>query len=446
MLRKNRLWMASLGCRAILLLTILLIFFLPAALAQDESPLILVMQADGPVAPTMQDYLARGIRTAERRGAEAVVFELNTPGGAVVVMNYMVEMLLASQVPVVVYVSPQGAMAASAGTVITLAGHASAMAPGTIIGAASPVGSQGEDLDQTMQAKEKEAIKASVRTLTERRPAQAVSLAEQTIDNAKAVSAREAYQVGLVDFLASDVDDLLRQLDGFTVQVNGAEKTLHTANARVEALPPSLIESLLAILTNPNIVFLLLNIGVLAILIEISSPGGWVAGFIGVVCLALATYGLGVLPVNWFGLVFLVMAFVLFFLDIKAPTHGALTVAGAASLIVSALVLFNSPGVPVSLRVSPWLIVIVSLLTAAGFGLLVAFVVRVRNLPVWVGTEGVVGRVGMVRNPLAPRGTVSVGSELWTAELIPGEEPLPKGARVEVVQVDGFKLYVRKAS
>jgi membrane-bound serine protease (ClpP class) len=198
-------------------------------------------------------------------------------------------------------------------------------------------------------------------------------------------------------------------------------------------------------MANPNIVFLLLNIGVLAILIEISSPGGWIAGFTGVVCLALATYGLGVLPVNWFGLIFLATAFVLFVLDIKAPTHGALTAAGAASMIVGALVLFNSPGVPVTLRVSPWLIIITSLLLAGGFGLLVTFVVRVRNVPVRIGTEGVVGRMGIVRSPLSPRGTVSVGSELWTAELNPGDAPLPKGTRVEVVRVDGFKLYVRKA-
>jgi membrane-bound serine protease (ClpP class) len=170
-----------------------------------------------------------------------------------------------------------------------------------------------------------------------------------------------------------------------------------------------------------------------------------VAGFLGVVCLALATYGLGILPVNWFGLVFLGTAFALFVLDIKAPTHGALTAAGAASLILGALVLFNSPGVPVSVRVSPWLVIITSLLTAAGFGLLVFYVVRVQKVPVWIGTEGAVGRIGTVRSPLSPRGTVRLESELWTAEIIPGEGSLPKGARVEVVRVDGYKLIVKKA-
>jgi membrane-bound serine protease (ClpP class) len=234
-------------------------------------------------------------------------------------------------------------------------------------------------------------------------------------------------------------------LEGFRVQVLGKDQTLSTAGAQVVPLPPSLIEGLLAIIANPNIVFLLIQIGVLAVLIEISSPGGWVAGFIGVVCLALATYGLGILPVNWFGLVFLVTAFVLFVMDIKAPTHGALTAAGAASLIVGALVLFNSPGVPIPWRASPWLIIITSLLTAAGFGLIVTYAVRAQKAPARTGPEVVIGQVGVARSDIAPRGTVRVGAELWTAELVPGEEKIPRGARVEVVRVDGFKLYVRKA-
>jgi membrane-bound serine protease (ClpP class) len=320
------------------------------------------------------------------------------------------------------------------------------MAPGTIIGAASPIDFTGQDLEQTAAAKEKEALKALVRSLAEGRPAGAVSLAEETIENARAVSASEAYQAGLVDLLAGSLDDLLSQLDGFSVVVDNQETTLRTANAEVLRLPPSLIEQLLGVVANPNIVFLLIQVGVLAILIEISSPGGWVAGFIGVVCLSLAAYGLGQLPVNWFGLVFLVTAFVLFVMEIKAPAHGALTAAGAVVLIVGALVLFNSLGAPVSLRVSPWLVIATSILMAAGFGVLVTYALRVQRVPVLMGPEKYAGRVGTVRTPLSPRGTVRVGSELWTAELLAGEEHLPRGARVEVVRVEGFKLFVRKVS
>ena len=168
--------------------------------------------------------------------------------------------------------------------------------------------------------------------MTEQRGPEAMKLAEEMIENAKAVSAAEALEAGLVDFIATDLDDLLEQLDGFTVRCESGEQTLDTAGAQTSDVPMSFIEQMLQILINPNIVFLLLTIGVQAILIELSSPGGWVAGFIGVVCLALAAYGLGVLPVNWFGIIFLIAAFVLFIVDIKAPTHGALTAAGVASL------------------------------------------------------------------------------------------------------------------
>jgi membrane-bound serine protease (ClpP class) len=339
---------------------------------------------------------------------------------------------------------PRGAMAGSAGTLITLAGHAAAMAPETAIGAASPVDAQGQDLGETIAAKEKNILKATVRSLADRRGPRAVELAERTIDFAEAASAKEALEVGLVDFIASDLDDLLRQLDGYTVVLPSGESRLSTANAEIKPVPYSFIELLLNMLTNPNIVFLLITIGVQAILIEISSPGGWVAGFIGVVCLALATYGLGILPVNWFGILFLIVAFVLFILDIKAPTHGALTVAGVSSLIVGALVLFNSPNVPQFQRVSVPLVVGMSLLTGATFFTILLFALRAQRAPVRMGQESLVGRSGIVRIPLTPVGTVQLASELWTAEPDQGEGTLPTGTRVRVVRVEGVRLYVRK--
>jgi len=188
----------------------------------------------------------------------------------------------------------------------------------------------------------------------------------------------------------------------------------------------------------------LLTIGVQAILIEISSPGGWVAGFIGVVCLALATYGLGVLPVNWFGIIFLAVAFVLFILDIKAPTHGALTAAGVTSLIVGGLVLFNSPDVPSFQRVSVPLIVGTSISTGAIFFAILIFAVRAQKTPVRMGQESLVGRSGVVRSKLDPIGIIQMGGEQWTAELAEGEEPLAIGARVEVVSMQGNKMLVRQ--
>lgn len=412
--------------------------------AQGETPFVQVIEIDGPITPSFAEYLNRGIRTAMEDGAQALIVQLNTPGGSIDTMQDMVESIRGSEVPVVVYVAPNGAIAGSAGTVITLAAHAAAMAPETAIGAASPVGGQGEDLGETLEAKEKNILKATVRSLTEGRGEEATKLAENTIETAEAVSATEALEVGLIDFIADDLDDLLRQLDGYSVQIGGEERTLNTGNAEVVIIEPTFIEQLLNTLTNPNIVFLLLTIGVQAILIEISSPGGWVAGFIGVVCLTLATYGLGILPVNWFGLIFLATAFVLFILDIKAPTHGALTAAGIASLIIGSLVLFNSPSVPSFQRVSVPLVVGTSLATGGLFFVILIFAIRAQKTPIRMGMESLIGRVGTVRFDLNPAGSVKLGGELWSAELTDPEESASQGTRVEVVRVQGLKLFVRK--
>ena len=419
----------------------------PRAAAQSgNQPLALVVKMDGALSEPMYEYLKRGIQAAETRGAEVLIIQLNTPGGSIDLMTRMVQTIRASSVPIVVYVSPRGSMAGSAGTIITLAGHASAMAPETAIGAASPVGGSGEDLGQTMAAKEKNILKATVRSVASQRSPEAISLAEQMIDSAQAASASEAVKVGLVDFMADSVPDLLNQLNGFTVQTSTGAHTLHTANAKIEEFNSSLIEQLLAMLTDPNIVFLLLTIGVQAILIELSSPGGWIPGFIGVVSLALAVYGLGILPVNLFGLVFLVIAFGLFLLDIKAPTHGALTLAGVASLIVSALVLFNSPGTPPSAHVSIPLVVGVSIVTAGIFFTILTFALRAQKIPVRTGQESLRGRTGIARTDINPVGSVHVFGEVWSAELAPGEAPIPAGARVQVVSMAGLRLLVRQAS
>jgi membrane-bound serine protease (ClpP class) len=335
-------------------------------------------------------------------------------------------------------------MAGSAGTIITLAGHASAMAPETIIGAASPINSDGTDIDDTAKAKATEALKATVRALAERRGTEAIALAEATIEEARAVSAKEAFEVGLVDFIANDLGDLLTQLNGYEITINNETRILNTNNARVEDIPLTLIEQLLKMLTDPNIVFLLIAIGTQAIFIELGSPGGWVAGFIGVVALALATYGMGVLPVNYFGIIFIIISFVLFILDVKAPTHGALTAAGIGSFIVGALVLFNSAGTPEFARVSIPLVITVALLIAAMFTAILGFALRALKAPIRTGHESMVGKTGFVKADFAPDGMVRVGSELWSAEKVDLTEAISKGERVEVVEVEGLRLKVKK--
>jgi membrane-bound serine protease (ClpP class) len=414
--------------------------------AENDLPShVLLLETSGAINSAMADYLGRGLDLAAEQEAEAVVFMLNTPGGAVTTMNDMVQRIRNSPVPVIVYVAPQGAMAGSAGTVITLAGHAAAMAPETAIGAASPVDLQGGEIPETALRKEIEILRATVRSLAEGRPAAAVQLAEETIESARAVSASEALAIGLVDFIAQDVSDLLEQADGFEVRVNGETRALDTAGAEVEAVPETVVDLLLNILTNPNIVFLLLNVGVLAVLIEISSPGGWLAGFIGVICLVLAVYGLGVLPVNWFGLIFVVLAFALFILELKAPTHGALTAAGIGAFIAGALILFNSVRPPEFQPVSIPLIVISGISSGLIFAVILGFALRAQRTPIQTGHESFIGQTGIVRTDLDPRGHVQIAGELWTAEMLPGEEAARRGERVQVVEVDGVRLRVRRA-
>ncbi len=421
-----------------------LLAFARPALAQTDAPLVLVMDAKGVVAPAMKEYILRGIKTAEQRNAELLVIKLNTPGGLISEMEVIVQAIRASSVPVVVYVSPRGGTAGSAGAVITIAGHASAMAPETIIGAASPISGDGQDMGETLERKQKEALRAQVRALAAARSPEAIALAEDMIEIAKAVSATEALEVGLVDFIARDVGDLLEKLDDFEVQMPDGPRTLDTANARTQDFGMSFIEQLLDILVNPNITFLLITIGVQAILIEISSPGGWVAGFIGAVCLALAAYGFGVLPVNWFGVIFLVLAFILFILEIKTPTFGALTAAGVGALIVGALVLFNSPGVPQFQRVSIPLVIATSIIVGASFAVLVGLGLRAQRAPIHVGQESLVGVIGTARGEINPNGQVQLQSELWTAELEDGADPILPGEKVKVVAVEGLRLKVRK--
>ncbi len=432
-----------LGLFLILLASFALVF--QPVQAQNDAPLALVMTADGPIMPPMLEYFKRGIETADRRNADVLIIQLNTPGGGVLTTLEIIREMRASDVPVIVYVSPKNAIAGSAGAMITAAGHASAMAPETTIGASTPISSTGENLNSDARAKEVNAIKAALQPYVEPRGEAATALFNAMIEEAKAVTATEALDANLVDAIVDNVDDLLEALDGITVQMGDGPLTLHIKSADIEPLDMSFIEGLLLLLTNPNIAFLLTAIGIQAVLIEISSPGGWVAGFIGVVCITLATYGLGVLPVNWFGFIFLITAFALFILDIKAPTHGALTTAGVASFIVGALVLFNSPGAPDFVRVSVPLVVSTGLAIGLMFFAILMFAIRALRAPVSSGAESFIGKTGTVTTSMSGgAGQVQLGSELWSAEKMDTSDRIRKGDRVEVVEMKGLRLKVRK--
>lgn len=410
--------------------------------AQTSSLEIVILEATGPVVPPLGGYISRGLEAADARNAEAVILVLDTPGGSVNVTLEIIQDIRTSDVPVIVFVGPRGAKAASAGLLITLAGHAAAMAPETAIGASSPVGPQGEDLESTLQEKEKQYLSAQARSLAERRGPEAVTIASEAVTEARAVSASEALAAGLIDFIAQDVNDLLAQLDGLEVEVNGQARTLHTRQTVPISIPMSALESLLMLLTDPNIVFLLLSIGSTAIIVEIRTPGGWVAGTVGTVCLGLALYGLGVLPVNWLGIIFVIMAFVLFVLEVKAPVHGALTAAGIASLAAGAFILFNQPEVAPFGQLSLPLVIGQSLFLGAIFVFLVTKVVQAQAMKPTTGYAGLVGQLGRVVEDLNPVGMVVVFGERWQAEA-EDRRLVPTGTEVEVIEARRMRLRVR---
>jgi membrane-bound serine protease (ClpP class) len=399
---------------------------------------VVVLRYEGPVTPSMLAYLERGLGEAEQSGAAAVVFVLDTPGGSVDITKRITQAIEQAATPVIVYVAPARAWAASAGTLITLAGHLAAMAPETLIGAASPVGAGGEALPETAQQKANEALAATARSLAARRGPEVEAWAEQTVLAAEAATAQEALALGAVDVIAADLPDLLAQLDGRTVVVAGKEHTLALAGAETVEYAPNFFEQFLAVLGNPVVAAILLTLGLNALLYELSAPGGYVAGAIGVICLLLAFYSLGTLAANWAGLAFILIAFLLFAVELKAHTGGILTAAGITAFVIGSAMLFNTPYYPI-----PWA-VILGLAAALALFMIVALrlVVRTQRRPA-VGVASLVGGGGHARTRLAPDGMVFAQGTWWeaTAE----GETIEAGEAVVITRREGHHLWVRRA-
>ncbi len=422
-----------------LLMLVVMLAFSSLATAQTEGAVRLA-RFKGPVTPVLAAYIERAIMAAEASNAAALIIELDTPGGSVDITKNITQQMTAARVPIIVYVAPRGAHAGSAGTFITLAGHFAAMAPGSSIGAASPVGSEGADLPETLRAKAVNILVADIKNLAARRGEKAVAWAEKAVTEAAAATADEALELGVIDVIAQDVPDLLRQLDGRTAVVAGQTVTLRLSDLPVEEVPLSPLESFLNQLTNPALAAILLTIGLNAILFELSNPGGYVAGIIGVVCLLLAFYALGTLNANWAGLGFIALAFVLFVLDIKAPTHGILTAGGIISFVFGAYMLFNTAEINV-----PWLTIIsLALATAGFFAFAIGKALAAQRRQPTTGMEGMKGQHGEVRRDLTPEGMVLVSGELWRAVSESG--PIPAGEKVVVTGQDGFILKVKRMS
>jgi membrane-bound serine protease (ClpP class) len=426
--------------RWIVYLVLILTSLLSSVVSAQTDGQVLVLEVTGPVTPVMFSYIERGIEEAEAQEAEAMVIMLNTPGGDVDLTKKIIQAIVASDVPVVVYVAPRGAFAASAGTFITLAGHVAAMTPTTSIGAASPISGQGEEIPETLKEKTVNILQADIEGLAQRRGEDAVEWAREAVSEARAATAEEALGLGVIDFVANDLSDLLEQMDGFTVMLHDREVTLNTKDAPTVELPMTTIERILHTVTNPNIAFILLTLGINGILFELSSPGGYLAGVVGAICLLLAFYALGVLDVNYTGLLFIALAFILFVIDIKAPTHGVLTVGGIVSFVLGSLILFNSPLNAVSLN----LVITVALATGAFFAFIMAKAMLIQRQPATTGAESLVGAMATARTDLSPTGTVFLKGEWWEAEA--DDAPVEAGEQVRVTSVDGFRLRVSRKS
>ena len=399
-----------------------------------------VLTADGVVGPVMERYLDRGLDAAEDEDASAVVVRLDTPGGLITSMNGIVKRILSSEVPVIVYVSPSGGQAASAGTFITMAAHVAAMAPATRLGAAHPVGSSGEEIQGPLNDKITNDAAAQIRALAKLR-GRNEEWAEKAVRDSIAANADEAVELNVVDLTAADLDRLLADVDGRQVTLDsGRRVTLRTADAEVVFNDMNFIERFLDLIADPNIALLLLSLGTLALFIELVHPGVIFPGVFGVIAIVIGFFALSVLPFNWAGVVLIVFAFVLFGLELFVPSHGILGAGGIVALILGGLLLTS--GNPPEFQVSRWLIVSL----AAAMGAFVIFVLvnilRIRSMPAQMGMETTVGRSAVVRSPLDPTGFVFIDGEYWSAESEEGK--IERGERVVITEVKGLKLKVKK--
>jgi membrane-bound serine protease (ClpP class) len=422
-----------------LLLILVALSLASPAQAQDASH-VDVLTVEGAITPIVASYIDRGIQTAQRDGSLCLIIELDTPGGSVDVTGQIVQAMRAASVPIVIYVQPEGARAASAGTFLTFAADVAVMAPSTRVGAAHPVDMSGQEMSEAATAKSVNDAVALIKGLAASRGPDAIAWAERAVRESSSITEEEALELGVVDFVARDLTEVVAGLDGREVTVGDASVTLSTQGASVIRLPMNSIEAFLHTITNPNIAFLLMTLGLNAIIFELSQPGGYFAGVVGAICLVLALFSLGVLSVNWTGLIFVVLAFILLIADVKAPTHGILTALGVVSFILGSMILFSSPFAPVSRA----LVVTVGLTTGVFFAFVVAKVFGIHQRRPTTGLEGMIGQLAVARSDLAPTGTVFLKGELWQA--VTSEGTIKRGEQVEVVAVEGFKLRVTRAT
>ena len=417
------------------LLYLSLFLFLPFLVMAQR---VIVIKIDGTINPASSGYIERGIETAEKENAACLIIALNTPGGLLKSTRVIVENIMKSTVPVVVYVSPSGAHAGSAGVFITLAANVAAMSPGTNIGAAHPVSMQSGG-DSTMNEKSTNDAVAFVRTIAEKRNRNG-QWAENAVRKSYSITATEALDLKVIDLIATDIKDLLQQINGRTVEVSGGTKTISSTSAAVENLEMSFVEKLLDIISDPNIAYILLMIGFYGLLFELYSPGAIFPGIAGVISLILAFYSLHTLPINYAGLALIIFAIVLFLLEIKIISHGLLAIGGTISLLLGSMMLIRKIPNMEFLRISWGVIIPTVVVTVLFFLFIIGAGLRAQGAKATTGVEGIIGETGLALETLFPSGNVLVHGEIWTADAVAGV--IEKGQKIRVTAIDNLRLKV----
>ena len=425
------------GINRIALLALLALLVFVAGVGAAAPRAVYVLKAVGSINPGLAEFIVDGIHQAENGNAEALVIELDTPGGLDSSMRQIVQAIAGSKVPVVVYVYPRGARAASAGVFITMAADVAAMAPGTNLGAAHPVSIGMGKMDKTMEKKVINDFVAYGRALAEERGRNADWM-EKAIRQSVSIPASEALRLQVVDVVADNLEDLLTKINGRRLEVGGKKLVLKTAGAPVREIPEGLRFRLLKYIADPNIAFILMMIGLAGIYFELAHPGVVLPGVLGAICLLLAFFAFQTLPINFIGVLLILLSFVFFILEFKVTSYGLLSLAGVVSLFLGAIMLFRGgPGMSIS-----WSVLIPTVLTISLFFIAVAGIVFRSHLRrSMTGTAGMVGEKGVAHTDLKPKGQVYVHGEYWHAE---SEEPINAGEPVEVVQVIDLKLRVRR--
>jgi len=406
---------------------------LASALPAQE---VVVLPYAGPIGPASTEYLTRGIAGAAARNASAVVIELDTPGGLDSSMREIIQREMNAPMPVIVFVAPGGARAASAGCLILLGADVAAMAPGTNIGAAHPIYSMGGTVSEKI-VNDAAAYARSLAAAHKRNS----EWPERAVRESVSATAAEALSLGVIDLTANDLPDLLAKLNGRVIHRSGGDVTLAISRPQIATVEMDMREKLLGALTDPTVAYIFLLLGALAIVVEVFAPHGFVTGTLGFVAVVLAMVGLANLPVQISGAALLLLGMVLIGLELKITSHGALTLLGLVAFVVGSILLL--PRVP-GYRISPFAIGAVTLLWAFMLGVTVRLVLRSRHQPVITGVERIAGHAGVAKTDLSPRGVVLVNGEDW--EGLADAPPIARGERVTVVSVEGLTLHVRKGS